>query len=52
MPAQPGTLLHTLLLLNWSDKSVCTSVMQIHAELVRTVLFWLDLDIPVGGQGD
>ena len=26
--------------------------MQIHAELVRTVLFCLDLDIPVGGQGD
>ena len=35
MPAQPGTLLHTLLLLIWSDKSVCTSVIQIPAALVQ-----------------
>ena len=52
VPAQPGTLLHTVLLLNWSDKIVCTSVLQIHAALVKTVLFWLDLAIPVAGQAD
>ena len=42
--------LHTLLLFNWSYRSVCTSLLQVHSGLGKTVLFWLDLAMPVIGQ--